>query len=263
MRRVVVGGVLAAQLVCGVAAGLWPAGAGAEPGTGPRETVDQGFTTKRPHSPTGITYAGAYHAAGDPGGNPPFLERMVFYPPPGMRYDTSVPDRCSAPDAVLQVMGPDACPAGSRLGGGTIEGLIFAPFTHAFVMDHFEHPLEILNNAGEQVVLVHSEGYSVVRGRFLPDGSLEFAGTGCFPKPPAGECPDDYVMQLRSSTSLPPYTRMRDGHLRGYATTPLKCPDSGYWRTTMRLWWADGSTDSVVSRQPCRGPGKRRGVKRQ
>jgi hypothetical protein len=259
-RLIVVGTVVLAQLAC---VGLCAVNASAEPASGPHETVDQGFTTKRPHAPTGITYAGSYHAAGDPAGNPPFMPRMVIYPPPGMRYDTTVPDQCTASDAELQAFGPDACPAGSRLGGGTIEGLIFAPITHAFVMDHFEHPLEILNNAGEQIVLVHSEGYSVVRGHFQPDGSLEFQGTGCFPKPSVGECPDDYVLQLRSVTSLAPYTRTRNGHLRSYVTTPDKCPRSGYWRTTVRFWWADGSTDTVVSRQPCRTPWKRFGVKRQ
>src|SRR5947199_3706194 len=94
-------------------------GAAAQPGRGPRETVNQTFTATRPGSPTGMGFSGVYHAPGNARGNPPYMRRMVFQPPRGMRYDTTVPARCTAPDPVLQVMGPAACPAGSRIGGGT------------------------------------------------------------------------------------------------------------------------------------------------
>lgn len=62
---------------------------------------------------------GCYHAADDPSGNPPYMRRMVFDNPAGLRYDTSVPDHCTASDVELMTRGADACPAGSRLGGGT------------------------------------------------------------------------------------------------------------------------------------------------
>ena len=92
------------------------------------------------------------------------MRRMVVYPPRGMRYDTSVPERCSASDTELRVLGPDACPAGSRLGDGTVEGLIMEPFAHDFVFDHFKHPAAMFNNANQQIILIKSEGYTVVRG---------------------------------------------------------------------------------------------------
>ena len=231
---------------------LWAAGAAAQPGSGPRETVDQTFTTTRPGSPTGLGWSGVYHAAGDPKGNPPFMRRMVFYPPAGMRYDTSVPDRCTAPDVVLQAMGPDACPPGSRLGTGMAEGYVFMPFAHSVVFDHFKHTVDVLNNANEQILLIRSEGFTVVRGRLRPDGSMEFDPPTCFPAPPIGGCVDDYVLQLGSSTFLPAYTRTSGGRTRSYATTPPTCPARRYWSTTVRFWWADGSVDSVVSKQPCK-----------
>jgi hypothetical protein len=250
MLTVVVRGGVLIQLVwalCAVCAATAPA----QPTTGPRETVDQRFTTTRANSPTGGGYTGVYHAAGDPQGNPPYLRRMVFYPPPGMRYDTSVPERCTAPDAQLEVMGPDACPAGSRLGGGTTEGLFFEPIRHDFVFDHFQHTLDVLNNANEQILLVKSEGFTVVRGRLRPDGSFEFDPPTCFPAPPTGRCVDDYILQLKSSTFLAPYTTTSRGRVRSYATTPPTCPAEGSWSTTLRFWWADGSVDRVVSKQPC------------
>jgi hypothetical protein len=251
MRRVALRVGLLVQLLC-AASVLWAAGAAAEPGTGPREVVDQTFTTTSPKSPTGLGYNGRYHAAGDESGNPPALRRMVFYPPPGMRYDTSVPERCTASDVELQVRGPDACPAGSRLGGGTTEGLIMQPVTGGFVWDHYTHPVYLLNNANEQILLVESEGFTVVRGRFQPDGSIDWVLPTCFPTVPGTECVDDYVIQLGTSSMMPAYMRTSGGRVRSYATTPPKCPAAGHWETRVGFWWADGSADNVVTTQPCR-----------
>jgi hypothetical protein len=245
-------GVLANLLLALFA--LLAAAAAAEPASGPREAVNESFTSRTPNTATGMTYTGSYHAAGDPNGDPPYLRRMVFSPPRGMRFDTSVPDRCTATDIELEAMGPDACPAGSRLGEGTTDGLFWAPVTHAFLVDHFNHHLDILNNANEQIMLVHSEGYTVVRGRMQPDGSTIFDSTTCFPASPTGQCPDDYILQLKSATSILPYTKTEGGRTRNYATTPRTCPLRGYWATTISFWWADGATDKVVSRQPCDRP---------
>jgi hypothetical protein len=241
-------------LLLGVLSSLWAGKAVAQPGSGPRETVDQGFTTTQPNSPTGQTYSGVYHAAGDPQGNPPYLRRMVFYPPAGMHYDTSVPGQCSASDAELQLRGPDACPPDSRLGDATVEGLFFVPFSDSIVFDHYQHHVDLMNNANEQILLVQSEGFTVVRGRLQPDGSWEFDTPTCFPAPPTGQCADDYILQLKTSSSIPAYTKTVAGRLLSYITTPPTCPASGLWQTTIRFWWADGSTDTVVSNEPCARP---------
>jgi hypothetical protein len=178
---------------------------------------------------------------------------MIFYPPRGMRYDTSVPARCSATDVQLQVLGPDACPAGSRLGGGTVDGIFYEPIGHSFVFDRYHHTVDVMNNANEQIVLVKAEGYSVVRGRVRPDSSIEFNPPTCFPTPPTG-CFDDYILQLKASTVLPKYTKTSHGFVRSYATTPPRCPTTGLWRSTIKIWWGDGAVDSVVTKQPCTRP---------
>ena len=238
MRTFLGGGALLAALVCAL-----PAPAFAEPASGPRETVDQGFTTTHPGTPTGLTFSGHYHAAGDPQGNPPFMRRMTFSPPAGMRYDTSALGQCKASDAELSAVGPDACPADSRLGTGTAEGLFFAPFAHDVLIDHFKHTVDAFNNANEQIMLVHSEGWTVIRGKLQPDGSLRFDATTCFPAPPAGGCADDYILQLGSTTDFPVHGN--------YAVTPPTCPADGAWSSVVRFWWKDGTEDRVVSRQPC------------
>jgi hypothetical protein len=223
-----------------------PGGAAAEPGSGPRETVDQTYTTTHPGTPTGGTFTGRYHAAGDESGNPPYMRRMTFYPPPGFRYDTSVPEQCTASDLELEVRGPSACPPGSHLGEGTTEGIFYEPVGNFFEFDHYTHPIHVFNNADEQIILVESEGFTVVRGRFQPDGSLVFNQPTCFPMPPTG-CASDYVLQLGTTATTPPYVTSSGS----YATTPPECPVDGQWRTTINFEWADGSVDDVVTTQPC------------
>jgi hypothetical protein len=221
--------------------------AAAEPATGPHETVDQSYTTTSPDTPTGLDFTSSYHAAGDPQSPPPAMRKMVFYPPAGFRFDTTIPGQCTATDVQLELQGPDACPANSKIGWGSTEGLFLVPFDHSTVFDHFHHEVAVMNNANEQIMLVHSEGWTVVRGTMQPDGSIEFAGPTCFPAPPAGGCADDYIIQLGTHTTIPVHA----GNRGSYATTPPTCPASGYWETTIRFWWADGTEDSVVSPQPC------------
>ena len=246
-------GVLLVQVLSACLFASWASSAAAEQGSGPRETVDQSFTAKRPAQPTGLSFSATYHAANDPKASPPYMRKMTFYPPRGMRYDTRVPERCSASDAQLTVQGPAACPRGSLLGTGATEGLFMAPITHAFEFDHFKYKLHVFNNTNEQILLVESQPFTVQRGRINPDGSLVFAPTTCFPSPPPGvECADDYILQLGSSTVMPRYTKKSaGGRVRSYAKTPGRCPARGFWRSKIRFWWKDGTKDTVATRQPC------------
>jgi hypothetical protein len=231
---------------------FWAPGAAAAPASGPREDVDYSFTTTQPGAPTGLDFSGSYHAAGDPSGSPPFMKRMVFYLPAGMRVNTSVPARCTASDVELSIEGPDACPAGSLLGTGTTSGVFMAPGAHSVVLDHYTHTLYVMNAADEQIVLVKSEGYTVVRAHVSPDGSqIEYTSPTCFPSPPTGQCADDYVLQTSTTSSVPVYTRSSGGSVRSYATTPPTCPASGHWTSTIVYSWKDGSVDRVRTAQPC------------
>src|SRR5436190_1983975 len=148
------------------AAVAWPVSVAASPASGPHETLDNRYTTTEPNAAAGFDFTGSYHAAGDPAGNPPYMRRMVFYLPPGLRYDTSVPKRCAASDLELATFGTAACPSGSRLGGGT-STTSFLGFTSTTSVD-------FLNNTDEQIILARSPGLSTVsRGRISPDGSVD------------------------------------------------------------------------------------------
>lgn len=234
-------------LLATASAGAWPGGAAAEPVSGPHGTLDNQFTTRQPNAPSGFSFEARYHAAGDPNGLPPYMRKMIFYRPRGLRYDTSVPDRCSASAIELGTSGPAACPPGSRLGGGTTETIFMDLFPSTVKIDVF-------NNTNEQIFLVHSPGqFTVARGRMNPDGSVEFASPTCFPAPPTG-CSVDTVRQIASKITVAPYTRSSGGVTRSYLTTPPTCPAAGHWKAPIRLWWADGSVDTVVTKQPCTRP---------
>jgi hypothetical protein len=221
----------------------WPAYAAADPVTFAHGTIDQQLTTTQPGSPAGSHFTGTYHAAGDPGGDPPYMRRMTFYPPPGMQYDTSVPERCTASDAELQLRGPAACPPGSRIGAGTASAKAMGEVRTVDV--------EVFNNTGEQIMVIASPGlYTVSRGKIAADGTTVFESPTCFPHVGGTPCAIDNTLQLGSDVTFPAY--VRDG--RGYLTTPSDCPASGNWESTVRFWWKDGTEDAVVLRQPCAQP---------
>jgi hypothetical protein len=230
------------------ALGAWPASAGAQPVSGPHETLDFQFTTTQPSTPTGWSFKGTYHAAGDPDAPPPYMRRMTFYHPPGMQFDTSVPASCAASDAELALQGADACPEASRLGGGTV--LIS-------FMGGAPQPnnAQLFNNKNEQIIVGESPLVStIVRSRMYPDGSVEYESPTCWPSVPGAACPVDDALQVGSEISVPAYTTASEGSTRSYLTTPPECPASGHWEAPIRFWWADGTTETVVTEQPCTGP---------
>jgi hypothetical protein len=213
--------------------------------SGPHETLESTFTATTPDTPSGFGFHGVYHAAGDPSADPPYMRGMIFFPPDGLRYDTSVPDRCTATDLALELRGAAACPAGSRLGGGTTATKFMGRFPTTVALD-------FLNGDHEQIILAHSQLLSTVsRGDMLPDGSVRWASPTCYPalRPPG--CLIDNVLQLESTMSVPAYTRTIGGVVRSYLTTPPTCPASGQWDSVIRLWWDDGSVDTVTTEQPC------------
>jgi hypothetical protein len=218
----------------------WPAIAGAEPVSGPHETVEMTGTTTQPGAPTGTSFTATYHAAGDPNGDPPYMRKMKFIAHPGSRYDTSVPGRCTASDAEISLKGPAACPADSRLGGGSATGKLLGQVSSPH--------MDMFNNTDEVILIISTPGvYTISRGQIGTDQSLTFASPTCYPNVSVAECPVDNALQLGARMVLDNY--VRDG--RGYLTTPPTCPDSGYWENGMEYWWADGSHETLVNKMPC------------
>jgi hypothetical protein len=232
---------------------LWPASAAAAPASFAHGTIDSRLTTTKPNTATGGTWDAVYHAANDAAGDPPYMRRMVFYEPAGMRRDTSVPAQCTAGDVELALRGPDACPAASKIGQGSS--------TAKFMGEPSEIELVMFNNTNEQIILARSPLVTTIaRGKIHPDGSIEFASPTCYPSVPGVSCPVDSVLQVRAHMAIPLY---RDPAGRSYITTPPKCPKAGYWQTSVHFWWADGTEDRVVTKQRCSRPSTKTKRKRR
>jgi hypothetical protein len=230
--------------------------AAAEPTSFAHGTIEYQYTTTKPGTASGWKFDGRYHAAGDPSKDPPYMRRMTFYPPPGLRYDFAVAERCTASDLELQTRGSSACPAASNVASGVAYG--------KFMGQTSELQVEVFNGDGQQVMVVSTPFMSTVsRGRFAPDGSVTYESPTCYPALPPG-CPIDTALQTGSSVSGKPLTRVIDGARRSYMTTPPKCPKTGHWSGRVRFWWADGSEETVVTKQPCTRPkAKKRKRKRR
>ena len=220
-----------------------PAAAGANRVEFEHGVLKQRLTTRMPDSPTGANFMASYHAADDPDRDPPLMDGMTSYPARGFRYDTDVPAQCTASDQELALLGAEACPPESRIGGGSVRS--------KFMGFENETSVETFNNAGEQIMIVRSPFVATIaRGRIKPDQSVEWRSPRCYPALSSGDCPVDNVLQLGSSIKFEPY--VRDG--RSYMTTPPRCPRSRRWRSRIRFWWADGSTYTVPVRVRCRRP---------
>jgi hypothetical protein len=204
-------------------------------------SVDERFTTSLPGAASGFTYRGVYHAAGDAHGDPPYMRRMTFYTPPGQRYDTGAAPRCTASDTELAIRGAAACPAGSRLGGGTVVGN-FMGFRNRLTADFFNAP-------GAQIILARSPVFaSVSRGRIARDQTVTYEAPTCYPWLLPAPCPVDNALQVGADMKM----RRAVKGSRAYMRTPPACPKSGHWTTPIRFWWKDGTTDRVVTKQRCK-----------
>lgn len=221
-----------------------PGVASAKPVTFTHGTLDYQFTTKHASTSTGWHYDGSYHAANDPSADPPYMRSMTFHNPSGYAFDTDVPDKCTATDAQIALFGSSACPPGSRTGSGTGTGRAFGQVSTLAI--------DVFNNTGEQILVAQTPFITQIsRGKIGPDASVYYASPTCYPSPPGASCPYDNALQLGSNVSGPAITRTVGGVVRSYATTPPTCPKAGYWQTPIDFLWADGTTDTVVTRQGC------------
>src|SRR4051794_16417322 len=78
------------------------------------------LTTEEPGAATGNRFSLDFRNPADPAGKPYSVKTIALHLAPGSVLDTSVPEQCKATDAELMARGTAACPAGSRVGGGTI-----------------------------------------------------------------------------------------------------------------------------------------------
>lgn len=213
--------------------------------TADRQTVNDQFTSQLPKSSTGRNFAADFFNPTDPAAKPPVARKVVIELHKGARWNTDAVPQCKATDAELILMGPAACPAASKVGENVV------------LVDHgFPEPnrfttsdVTLLNNANELILVSEIRGVpnvprNVIRGT-VDKNRLEISA-GFIPG-----TPPDGGARKRERATFPARSTMLGRRVRNYLTTPPRCPKSGFWTNRATYTYADGVSQTSVSRSPC------------
>jgi hypothetical protein len=247
MRQV--GWALRLALAATLLVGVLPATAAAQGGS--RQSAELRFVEREPGMPSALILEIDYVNPADPAAKPPAVRNVVEDLAEGARIDTSIPDRCTATDAQLMLQGAGACPQGSRVGSGTVRIDTGFPEPGRFI----DADTVFLNNTDELILVSTERGSGArvvtraeVRGRRIETTLAPLPGT-----PPDGAAID--VVDFR----LDRISRQVGGARRGYITTPPECPRSGDWLNSVTFTYADGASQTVLTRSLCVEGGGRGG----
>jgi hypothetical protein len=218
-------------------------GVGAE--TGSRQVAAATWTSTEPGSPTGSRLEIEWRDPSNPDAQPPGIQTIIIELPPGSVIDDSAVPRCAASDAALLSLGAAACPAGSRIGGGT---LVSDSGPSSPVPRYTTSAVTIFNGRGEQIALAETESGPPIRavGRTKIHGTRLTAEIPSFPQ---GAPPE------RSLVALKRLSFRFDRVVRGgvaYARTPRVCPRGGAWISRLTFVYRDEVTAHALTASPCR-----------
>ncbi|HEY1358203.1 MAG TPA: hypothetical protein VGF21_07855 [Thermoleophilaceae bacterium] len=198
-----------------------------------------GFVSRTPGSVTGMRFYSLYKDPSDPRAKPSPLREVTIEAPAGTRFNGAALPACHATDMELKAQGRDACPASSRVGGGSLT-----------VMTGFGPPLDpvpsdaTLFNSGNGVIELFTQpGTNATLGidrTTLTGPSTLTAHPPVTPGgPPDGESSVREV-HLAYDTGAKPFIR-----------TPASCPPDGRWVGRLRFRTKDGHAYSARSTTPC------------
>jgi hypothetical protein len=173
------------------------------------------------------------------------LRGVVIALPPGSRFDGAAVPACRAGDAELLALGAAACPAASRIGGGTVTAITGLGRPG----DPMRLTATFLNAGGGVLQLLAPAGAPgallVVHGAFRRPNVLAFPSV---PAVPGG--PPDWGSAVRSvdvrldlaGTAAHPFLR-----------TPPRCGASRRWVSVLTFATADRHLYAARSTSPCGG----------
>ena len=231
-----------------------PAVALAAPYQAPRQSAKLALGSPTPRAASSLSVAIDYFNPDDRRAKPHSVHVVVIRLQKGTRIDTSVPDRCDASDQELTSAGAAACPAGSRVGSGTIDlddGLMAGPFPRII-----KNRVDILNNHRELILLTETTNTpgppvrAVAREPVTNGDTL----TAEAPPLPGQPPPDSYTAIKRVRTRIARIVRRG----RAYITTPPRCVRSRTWTNRTDFAYRDGVEQSVANRVRCRPRSPRR-----
>jgi hypothetical protein len=219
----------------------------AAPGPVDRQSSSYTLSEQRPSKGTSEHFVFDYVNPDDPDAKPPAVRRVATILPRGSRYDTSAPELCTASDAELTAEGGDACPAGSAIGGGVITVDTGAPGPERYVTAD----TEFFNNTDEFIYVNTIRGTgarTIIRAEVTRDRTITNAdmlpGT-----PPDGGAIDTVDVRVENVSS----------GAKDYITTPPVCrgrKGNRHWTARVQFTYADGVTQTVPTKVPCKAKSK-------
>jgi hypothetical protein len=198
------------------------------------------FTTGVPGASAGTDTRILYKNPSDPAAKPIPVRREVFTFPSGTTYDETVVPDCTASDAEIMLLGSDACPADSYMGGSQGD-------TSMAGFDNTEQAVDVSgwDQGGDLVLLGGS--HDIQPMRFVAH-ARRVGQVVTVEVPPTPGGPPDGESALRRVHHVFPE---RSLGTRAYMRTPKRCPKSGYWTFRGEFTFADGVVERDVSRMPC------------
>jgi hypothetical protein len=215
---------------------------------GVRQSGDELFTSTKPGSATGNTFHFAFTNPETPAQKPHTVTRIAVHYPAGTVFDSGAAPQCTATDAQLQVQGPSACPANSKVGSGLAvsdtgsSGGPFPRYTESTISQFNGHNEVIGVGVNKSIPAIKTVTHTKFNGTTASTDFPTFPGT-----PP----PDPYTPLKSIKVDFP--RRAHDG--RATVRTPPSCPSVRYWTIVTDFTYADGLTQHVVSHSPCKPAG--------
>jgi hypothetical protein len=248
--------VLGAVWLAGAAWAAPAFGRGVQPGsgTGPPASLAASFTPKRLGAPTTVTFA--LNIDPPPQAVPPPLSQIDFSYPGNLGFATSGLGLAACDPGKLQTEGGQACPANSRMGGGS--ATVEVTFGLEVIDEHVALELFAAPSADGYVHLaILARGKEPVEARIVITGVL-LAGhlqinVPVVPGLPGA--PDVAIKQIRASLggALTYYEQVH-GHLVAYRPRGIGLPDScprGGWRLGAKLAFRDGERSQAGAVVAC------------
>ncbi len=218
------------------------------PSTAPRASLAASFAPERLGEPTTVTFAlnidPPLQAA------PPPLAQIDISYPQDLGFATSGLGLTACDLAELETKGGQACPANSRMGGGS--AIVEVAFGSEMIQEHVGLELFAAPSSDGYVHLaILATGAGPVEARIvitavLLTGHLQI-NVPVVPGLPGG--PDVAIKQISASVGGPlTYYEQAHGHLVAYQPKGIGLPDScprGGWRVGAKLAFQDGQSSQA------------------
>jgi hypothetical protein len=223
----------------------------AAPADGIRQSASLEFDQKSPGTPTGVSFDIDYVNPDDAEAKPIPVRTITAVLAEGTQVDTSVPEQCTAADAQLMLLGPDVCPAGSRVGIGYVRIDTGFEGSSRFI----ENDLVLFNRTGQLIFLFTDRGTGA---RLVSRCPIEGLRITCSAPPLPGTLPDGAAVDVVHE-ELFEVTQTAGGARRGYVTTPGECSPGRDWANLAIFGYADGVSQTVETTSACSTEGGKSG----